>query len=481
MTPRGTDCVRCGLRRAKFVLPTGPICSNCRRDLAYHPSVCPECLELRPVAYPSQNMYGVLVCARCADEPSIFACAECGREDHPYGHSRCARCILRERLTGLLTDPATRQIPETLQPLFDTLIASERPQTTIYWLRRPPGVGPRLLGEMAAGRMEISHHAFEQLPSDRAHHYLRELLTAVGILPHYEPAIARMLPWLDEQLAPLPREDALLVNRFARWRVLRHLRGRAERGELTKGTIDRGHAEIKEAIRFLTWLREHEATIDTAGQELLDRYLHRIPTRAMTLSTFLNWLPERRGQSRFVLPAHRPGLPVVTVSDEARWERVEMLLHDDSIRRYVRIVGLFTLLFAQPLTKICRMRTDQVLIIPGRVLVTFDQEPVEMPPILDDLIRAHLGTRGNASFASRDNGWLFPGGLPGRPLQTENVRAQLVDLGIKPHDNRKTALFQLAANIPTPVLADLIGIAPNTAVKWSALTARSWSTYIAQR
>ncbi len=70
----------------------------------------------------------------------------------------------------------------------------------------------------------------------------------------------------------------------------------------------------------------------------------------------------------------------------------------------------------------------------------------------------HLGARGNASYASRDNGWLFPGGIPGRPLQTENVRAQLVEIGIKPHDNRKTALFQLAATIPTPVLADLVGI-----------------------
>lgn len=142
---------------------------------------------------------------------------------------------------------------------------------------------------------------------------------------------------------------------------------------------------------------------------------------------------------------------------------------------------MFTLLFAPPLTSVCRMRSSQVDAGDDRVLVTFDREPVEMPPGLDDHIRRHLGARGKASYASRDNGWLFPGGIPSRQLQTENVRAQLVELGIKPHDNRKTALFQLAATIPTPVLADLVGISSNTAVRWATLTSRSWSACIAQR
>ena len=132
------------------------------------------------------------------------------------------------------------------------------------------------------------------------------LRRATYALPHYEPAIARMLPWLDEQLAPPPSEEAVLVHRFARWHVLRHSRGRAERGDLTKGMIDRSHAGIKGAIRFLVWLRDRDATIDTVEQELLDRYLQRMPMRAMMLSTFLNLLPEHRGRSRFVLPVHRP-------------------------------------------------------------------------------------------------------------------------------------------------------------------------------
>lgn len=128
------------------------------------------------------------------------------------------------------------------------------------------------------------------------------------------------------------------------------------------------------------------------------------------------------------------------------------------------------------------MRTGQVdTTDDDQVLVTFDREPIEMPPVLDDPIRQHLRRRGNASYASRHNGWLFPGGIPGRPLQTENIRAQLVELGIKPANNRKAALFQLAATIPAPVHADLVGISPDTAMRWAALTSRSWSASIAQR
>lgn len=137
------------------MLPTGPICYRCRRDIAYHPEVCPECFELRPIAYPSTSNYNVLVCAGCAGEASVFACTQCGREDHPYGADRCARCILTERLTTLLTDPATGMVHNTLRPLHDELATAIRPQSVITWLQKPPATGKRLLGLMATGQMPI--------------------------------------------------------------------------------------------------------------------------------------------------------------------------------------------------------------------------------------------------------------------------------------------------------------------------------------
>lgn len=149
---------------------------------------------------------------------------ECGCEDHPYGGSRCARCILRERLTELLTDPSTGQIHQRLRPVFDELVGSERPQTGIWWLRKKPGVGPRLLGQMARGQLEISHDTFRSLPSDRAHDYLRSLLAAVGVLEPFDIRIERMLPWIEGVIADLPSEHAALIRQFAHWQVLRQMR-----------------------------------------------------------------------------------------------------------------------------------------------------------------------------------------------------------------------------------------------------------------
>ncbi len=75
----------------------------------------------------------------------------------------------------------------------------------------------------------------------------------------------------------------------------------------------------------------------------------------------------------------------------------------------------------------------------------------------------------------------LPRRQPGQNLAAENIRAQLVEIGIKPYESRKAALFQLAADMPAPVLAELLGITDNNAADWSRLAARYWAGYIAHR
>ena len=76
-------------------------------------------------------------------------------------------------------------------------------------------------------------------------------------------------------------------------------------------------------------------------------------------------------------PGHNPK---VSVADEHRWTIVERLVNDTTIRRYTRIGGLFTLLFAQPLSRLVAMRVDQISEIDGRVHVAFHSIPIQMPP-----------------------------------------------------------------------------------------------------
>lgn len=474
--------MRCGRTGTAAMLPSGPICSRCRRDIAYHPSVCPECFELRPIAYPSTSIYGTLVCAECAGEESVFACTRCGREDHPYGAQHCARCIVTDRLTELLTDPATGLVHEQLRPVFDELTAAPRPQSVITWLKKPPATGARLLSQMARGQTPISHDTFRDLPADRPHNYLRDLLASTGVLPRYHASIEQMERWLDDKLALLDTDDAGVIGRYARWHLLRNLRKAADRGVLTKSAIYGARSHVNGAIRLSRWATTRGITISGLTQPQLETYLADHPGGRNSQQGFVAWLGRSRANTGIRMRWRESTLPAVIVADADRWEQIDRLLHDEQIALYARIGGLFTLLFAQPLETIVAMRTDQVAINDaGRVMVSFDAVPVEMPPGLDDLIRCHLARPGAPSIASTDHGWLFPGRNPGRHMVRENFRAKLVAGGIRPGKSRHAAMFALAGGIPAAVLADLIGIADTTAIRWAALAARDWSGYIAQR
>lgn len=498
----GLGCLDCGRAKTATTLPHGRLCIGCRRRRHYHQRPCAACGQIRPLGYRVPNPQADRqpegqpdgsagadawgeedVCAGCAGMKSVFACRECGSEAHPYGYTRCAHCYLRELLTAVLTDPATGTIHHQLVAVFDTLIESRRPQTTLWWLTKPGSVAAGVFEELATGRLPISHDTFrDRLPVDRRHGYLRDLLTSTGVLEPYAPAIERIHPWLVALVEQHPAAHAEILNRFARWHVLRRMRQHAAAGTLTSSIVNGGRSHILAAGRLLAWTHQQQTTITALTQTQLENYLSHRQGAHSTLSRFLVWLGASRTNTTIKV-THRPTqLPEVTMTDEARWRRVELLLHDNTINSYSRVAGLFLLLFAQPLNKIMRMTRDQVAEhAGGRVFVTFDTVPIQLPPDVGELLLDHMRGYSPASYRAEGADWLFPGRLPGRSMHTEPVRRVLVSHGIHPRKSRSTATFALAGHIPTPVLADLLGISRNTATRWAALAARDWSAYIAHR
>ncbi len=334
---------------------------------------------------------------------------------------------------------------------------------------------------MACGQIAISHDTFRALPCDRAHDYLRTLLAAVGVLPPFDVHLERMPSWIDTVIQDLSADDAALVRRFAHWQVLRRMRQASQQGHLTQGVTDGARRRIRVAVDLLAFFRAHGATPATATQDLLERHQQQRGHRLDSEHAFVAWLHRTGVNTTLKMPYVPATTPTVTVADDRRWDAVELLLHDQTLRLYTRVAGLFVLLFAQPLSRVVMMRTDQVSLTDQGVQVRFHTVPVQMPPGLDTLLREQLQQRGKSLYASRDTGWLFPGGNPGRHLATENVRAQLVARGIKPYQNRKAALFQLAGDVPAPVLAELIGLTESNAASWAKLAGRDWTSYIAER
>jgi hypothetical protein len=335
---------------------------------------------------------------------------------------------------------------------------------------------------MALGELDISHATFEAMPDHNAMHYLRDLLAGVGVLPAYHPGLERITPWLQGILASTPKQHADLIDRFARWRLLRRLRLLGARDKVTRSSEQNARAIILTVLRFLDWLDDHDTTITATTQTDLDHYLVNHPGRASMLAVFLDWTTRTGITTDLDVPTAPRPLPEVTLSDHDRWRHVQRLLHDDAMQLYARVAGLFILPYAQPQSRICRMTPEQVTHrSDGTVAVTFDTVPIEMPEILDQLVLDQLARARHDRYANHHKRWLFPGRHAGRHLATENIRKQLVDRGIHPADARKAAMFQLTAEIPTPILAELLGLSPTTATRWATLAARDWSQYAAMR
>ena len=134
------------------------------------------------------------------------------------------------------------------------------------------------------------------------------------------------------------------------------------------------------------------------------------------------------------------------------------------------------------LSRIAAITTNQVATRDGTVHVRLGEHDIPVPDplgkVLTELARNGRAYTGTGSPTQTD--WLFPGGLPGRPITASRLGERLRALGIRAQAGRRAALIDLGAQLPAAVLADLLGLAPTTAVKWMRQAGGDWSGYAAE-
>ena len=105
---------------------------------------------------------------------------------------------------------------------------------------------------------------------------------------------------------------------------------------------------------------------------------------------------------------------------------------------------------------------SQIRVTDTGVFARFGDAGIDVPQV-DALVREHL-VSDHLSFPHQfERMWLFPGSQPGRHLVTEVFRRDLNAIRIKPYESRKTSMFHLAANMPSPLLGGLLGITETNA------------------
>jgi len=475
-------CAHCGADRPPTAnWPEGPVCEPCYTAALRRRGVCAGCQQTRRLLQPPGPT--ATLCPDCADHPAVgptHICGDCGVEDKMYERGRCASCALNRRTDELLRADADGQILPALAPIREAITASRSPRSALNWLYR--GAGAAVLADLATGRLPLTHDGLDAHPQPRAADYLRHILVAARALPERDEDLARVHRWAADLLASIDNPtDRHLVHAFTTWAVLRRLRRRSERRTGPHTPTAGARNQIRAAVAFLAWLRQRGLNLATTGQGDVDDWLTTGPG-APDVRAFLTWATEHAHTGVLAVPV-RARTAAPATDPEQRWEQLTRLLHDDTLEPSDRLAGSLLLLYGQQISRISIMTTDQITHRDGTTYVRFARDELPLPDpltaVAQDLLQHgrthHLGV---GSPPSTD--WLFPGHLPGRPINSSHLADRLRHLGIHAQPGRRSALTHLAAHLPAAVLADLLHIAPTTAVRWMRETGTDWNQYAAE-
>lgn len=412
-------------------------------------------------------------CARTARLEPWSVCSACGIEERIYEVGRCIACTLERRLEELLGASAI------LDPLRDSLLATDRPRAALRWLAKPGCQA--VLGAIARGDLVATHEDLDSLPDSHWLAHLRQVLVAAGVLPGRDEQTARLEAWVQAQLDAIgDPEDRKVVDAFANWWLLRRYRVRMDRAGVSSDTHTR--RLLLGAVAFMAWLREHDLALGECTQAHVELWLAGPPVRRHARD-FLRWACRRRLAHDIDIIRRPDGVPGRSVDADAHMDLALRFATDDTVPLVDRVAGLFLLCYGQALARIVRLKTDHVIIDGTRTSIRFGRTEVDLKEPIGELARQLISHRGRATTGTPDRtSWLFPGAHPGRPLSSDQLGIRLASYGIDARAARTNLMLDLAAEGLSPsFLADLLGMHPGTAVKWVHAAGGDWTGYAAER
>jgi hypothetical protein len=469
-------CSICGRERPCFLSTTPtPRCESC----SVTPKPCAHCGETKQIVGRSPD--GPL-CAPCyrRDPSSLRTCTLCGIVEHLYRHGLCARCACDQQIHALLSGPSGLLRPE-FKTLHTALLASD-PARALTWLQRSPAVRT-VITEIASDAYPLTHETIDERLPGKAGAHLRAILVAAQALPPRDEHLNNVERWLTTAVAHVDDQgDQRTLRAYITWHQLSALRRQLRRKPVSENQISVIRRCVGSAVALLNWLRTSGKPLVTCTQTDIDEYLTTGPASRYHARQFLLWASDHGYADDVTIPVISTKTHITPTGEHHRWITARKLLNDDTINLEDRFAGLLVLLYAQPLTDVVQLTVHHVNKQQQHVLLKLGSTPLRLPPPLDLMLtRLIAERRGHASVGRTNTSpWLFPGGLPGRPISTDRLRKRLQRLGISPRPARASALLDLSAQMPAAVLHKLLGVSIRTATSWTCGFGSSWSDYAAQ-
>jgi hypothetical protein len=471
---RSAPCAHCGeLRPPSVRWPEGPVCEPCYRAALDHRGTCSTCGEQRRLVDPPGP--DALRCTDCSGLPNLLSCRACGAEERPHRHGLCVRCSLEEAARKLVID-----VDGPLAPIYQAIVSNPQPFSAYNWVHQSGAA--KILSEIAAGSLPLTHEALDAYPHYVGARLARHMLVANGVLPSRNDALVQLEVWVTARLDEVTSSEHRRVLRsYATWRVLRRTRERAATSN--RSTTPTAHPKqcLLAAIALCSFLEAQGVTLSDCRQADIDRWFDQGLPSADRVGDFLDWVKERKLTADLVVTPS-PQRIGAAMDEDTRWGLVDRLLHDDTLETGDRVAGCLVLLYGQQISRIATLTRDQVSITDEGIRLKIGTASIDIPEPLGRLFVSLLeDKRPYKGVASPcDSPWLFPGLAAGRPVTASSLGARLRRIGVRTMTGRRSAMNHLAARMPAAFLADLLGVHHNTAVRWARGTGANWSTYAAE-
>lgn len=234
--------------------------------------------------------------------------------------------------------------------------------------------------DLATGRLALTPQALHLLANWRTVAYLRDLLMACGALPAVDKQLLHFETWLAYRLAePGGDPHQRLLRRFATWEQLPRLRARADRNPLTTSSRRFTSEQFTAARTFLAWAGGRGGTSGACTQADIDTWhATHLEHQKNTVRAFLNWAMKNRIMVRLDLPVTKPGKGN-QITQHRRLELIRRAVTDDHLPLRTRVAACLMLLYAQPVSRLRRLTTDDVIRQDGEVLIRLGDPPAPVP------------------------------------------------------------------------------------------------------
>ena len=376
----------------------------------------------------------------------------------------------------MLLDDGTGQIRPELVPFHDAIRQMSRPRSGILWISKPHV--PPILAALARGQVPLTHDGLSTLSPWRSVINVRDLLMACGILPEADRFLLLFEQWLTTWLAGIT-DDAhrRLLHRFATWQTLRRLRAAAGNGPVGAARNQAARHALIQSAAFLAWLASRDHALDHCTQGDLDGFFARPGQARNAVIPFLHWCTRQRELPRLQITA-RPSPARQPVSQQQRLDLIRRLADDGQLDLRNRVAALLVLLYAQPVTKITRLTTSDVIRDGDTLTIRLGDPPAPVPEPFAALVASYLNARPNLVTATNPGSQLlFPGRRAGQPMHPTTLRPRLTAVGIPNITGRTAALCQLLLQAPAPVVAGMLGYSATAAEQIAAASGATWKNY----